>query len=165
MKQKISNNIDAVHYYEWTHCCCSSIFFRSILEDRMLFLDRISSDTVHLKFYNYYNTTTNIIDNWYKSYYCYLFWIDTFQHLYLIRSIKPYINDLHWFSLHDYSFYISGISCLVYINNSLYFALFCTPSNGWTVERSLMCSINIDQHTFDGTTVSFYFLQSIQSFT
>ena len=37
MKQKIYNNIDAVHYYEWTHCCCSSIFFRSILENRMLF--------------------------------------------------------------------------------------------------------------------------------
>ena len=37
MKQKIYNNIDAVHYYGWIHCCCSSIFFRSILENRMLF--------------------------------------------------------------------------------------------------------------------------------
>ena len=37
MKQKIYNKNNVVHYYEWIHCYCSSIFFRSILENRMLF--------------------------------------------------------------------------------------------------------------------------------
>ena len=37
MKQKIYDKNNAVHYYEWIHCYCSSIFFRSILENRMLF--------------------------------------------------------------------------------------------------------------------------------
>ena len=37
MEQKIYDKNNVVHYYEWIHCYCSSIFFRSILENRMLF--------------------------------------------------------------------------------------------------------------------------------
>ena len=92
--EKVCNNTDAVHYYDWIHFCCQSIF--PVLSGKIeRFLDQLSSNSHHPTSYKYYNIK-NIINSWYKSVVIiFLFtpsnWIDTFLHLYSITyPFKPY---------------------------------------------------------------------------
>ena len=79
MKQKIYDKNNAVHYYEWIHCYCSSIFFRSILENRMLFwinIIRYCSPQV-----------LQVLQHYYKYY-----WQLVHVFLLIFRSIPLYIR-------------------------------------------------------------------------
>ena len=161
MKQKIYNKNNAVHYYEWMHCYCSSIFFRSILENRMLFwIDIIGYCSPQV---------LQVLQHYYKYH-----WQLVQVFLLIFRSIHPYIRiwspalssptNTHPTLISFARFFLIRFRHIVISSHQQQFVVYSILHPRRLLEQCLTCSISIHQHTFGGTTVSFYFILHI-SFT
>ena len=130
MKQKIYNNIDAVHYYEWTHCCYSSIFSRSILENRMLFwidiirfqLPQVLQVLLHYK-YHWQLIQVYCHHKFIHVYYCYL---DQYVSIFVfnvITFLQSYSITHPSYQVQQQIFSSHRISTILSLENSIVYSI------------------------------------------